>query len=1049
MCTKSFFLIFQTTQNVEYLKEHISKIISQNEAIMEVVEPALQKKYHKITGISRGLVINENSSSKLAMAVLKQREESLNSLANKNGPTVQPDGAIAGCSNSSANNAIGPSGVRRVLPSLQQQAQHVLQTQVYQPLNLTTSAETSDMLRKRCLSEGFTGQEIASHPQNPERSIIKDLLLNSRKMAAAAAAAAAANVAASTATSTGDVATTEDTIFACSLCKITFRSADNLKYHTKNYCQGVVANSLGESPQSAPISPVASPSHKYFRSNSFNVNLPEKYNPNTLAKLASCTLKHPSQTPMSLAKLAQTHIKVPKTKPDNIVIITDSHTMQQQSMPYDSTTSSQLTKLFDTSLPSPGPLLGKTRLVDTHNNARKNDEATISHVLLLPDDNKSCKSMVADDKYGQHVKRPRFDSYSLGSPSFLSNSSDLASLSHGKNLPMCGGEIKIVEKREETAPRFGSSGGSIVSISPSPDAIGDGTSISIGIRTGLHSGGSTVELLPNTTSTKQIPTFTLTPAYDLSSSRAQTNRYFQFPPINSITGYNPLTLPPIVSDASMPSASTILHDGRMIPFVPGIPGPHSLVLKPPEFSPKPTLKFSTGMSMSVPIKVHGRYNRGISPAPSVSPLTLTPKQHIDVPMDGGGVVDNLLPRLHTPTKADEISYVHTQPYSAAYTKRDIREKKSFNFSRMADNISPAKPTIDRVHSAKLVRTTPEPIFFNFDTTTTATNYPTKPNVVAAITLAQPVAQSPSNALHVAQPENKHQPSNRSPLHIDVTFSPPSQMVTPKELSTTSVVDQQQSTKSSRFLRPTSLPLKPGTFTPKRHHGITPTANTLPLISPETPRPSKNCIQLYLNGHAYTYLGLKCSTKTFYCTVNRSQPVHFTSQPKLSIYSNWQTCAESDPHPMGLSPKQVMSLYDSRHRPTKYSVARLSPTCTILHSQSLMVALSNQSDNFGKTYQENQHDQQLHNVGGTHCTTGGLAMSTGTMLAGKCDRTAALPTVPGGYESNEDYTYVRGRGRGRYVCSQCGIRCKKPSMLKKHIKTHSNERPYTCKYCIIR
>ena len=56
-------------------------------------------------------------------------------------------------------------------------------------------------------------------------------------------------------------------------------------------------------------------------------------------------------------------------------------------------------------------------------------------------------------------------------------------------------------------------------------------------------------------------------------------------------------------------------------------------------------------------------------------------------------------------------------------------------------------------------------------------------------------------------------------------------------------------------------------------------------------------------------------------------------------------------------------------------------------------------------------------------------------------------MEGGYKTtDEDYTYVRGRGRGRYVCNSCGIRCKKPSMLKKHIRTHSNFRPHTCKYC---
>ncbi|CAD5233782.1 unnamed protein product [Bursaphelenchus xylophilus] len=43
-------------------------------------------------------------------------------------------------------------------------------------------------------------------------------------------------------------------------------------------------------------------------------------------------------------------------------------------------------------------------------------------------------------------------------------------------------------------------------------------------------------------------------------------------------------------------------------------------------------------------------------------------------------------------------------------------------------------------------------------------------------------------------------------------------------------------------------------------------------------------------------------------------------------------------------------------------------------------------------------------------------------------------------------YVRGRGRGRYVCERCGIRCKKPSMLKKHLKSHTNIRPFSCITC---
>lgn len=51
-----------------------------------------------------------------------------------------------------------------------------------------------------------------------------------------------------------------------------------------------------------------------------------------------------------------------------------------------------------------------------------------------------------------------------------------------------------------------------------------------------------------------------------------------------------------------------------------------------------------------------------------------------------------------------------------------------------------------------------------------------------------------------------------------------------------------------------------------------------------------------------------------------------------------------------------------------------------------------------------------------------------------------------FKSNEEYVYVRGRGRGKYICEECGIRCKKPSMLRKHIRTHSDVRPYHCTHC---
>ncbi|VDM45272.1 unnamed protein product, partial [Toxocara canis] len=60
--------------------------------------------------------------------------------------------------------------------------------------------------------------------------------------------------------------------------------------------------------------------------------------------------------------------------------------------------------------------------------------------------------------------------------------------------------------------------------------------------------------------------------------------------------------------------------------------------------------------------------------------------------------------------------------------------------------------------------------------------------------------------------------------------------------------------------------------------------------------------------------------------------------------------------------------------------------------------------------------------------------------------AAIRQIVGGHRTDEVYVYVRGRGRGRYVCDRCGIRCKKPSMLKKHLKSHTDIRPFKCAQC---
>jgi hypothetical protein len=52
------------------------------------------------------------------------------------------------------------------------------------------------------------------------------------------------------------------------------------------------------------------------------------------------------------------------------------------------------------------------------------------------------------------------------------------------------------------------------------------------------------------------------------------------------------------------------------------------------------------------------------------------------------------------------------------------------------------------------------------------------------------------------------------------------------------------------------------------------------------------------------------------------------------------------------------------------------------------------------------------------------------------------------KTQEEPDYVRGRGRGKFLCVECGIRKKKLCELKKHLFTHAKYRPFMCTRCRI-
>lgn len=110
-----------------------------------------------------------------------------------------------------------------------------------------------------------------------------------------------------------------------------------------------------------------------------------------------------------------------------------------------------------------------------------------------------------------------------------------------------------------------------------------------------------------------------------------------------------------------------------------------------------------------------------------------------------------------------------------------------------------------------------------------------------------------------------------------------------------------------------------------------------IASPDTPRPDKSILQQYLNGHAYTYIGLKTSTRSTYCCIYRPQPMFVTQETdsKLSMYSNWRTSSHlHDAIISDVSPRGLLSSYDSNLSRFKDSISNVNPAYYVLSGSKI-------------------------------------------------------------------------------------------------------------------
>ncbi|KAM4834700.1 zinc finger protein 40 isoform 1-T6 [Thomomys bottae] len=186
--------------------------------------------------------------------------------------------------------------------------------------------------------------------------------------------------------------------------------------------------------------------------------------------------------------------------------------------------------------------------------------------------------------------------------------------------------------------------------------------------------------------------------------------------------------------------------------------------------------------------------------------------------------------------------------------------------------------------------------------------------------------------------------------------------------------------------------------------------------------------------------LKTATSFTWCYLLRQKALPLPQKDqKTSAYTDW-TVSSNNPNPLGLPTKVALSLLHSKQKTGKSLYCQAITT----HPKSdLLVYSSKWKNNLSKRALGNQKSTIVEFSNKDASEINSEQDKENSLIKSEPRR---IKIFDGGYKSNEEYVYVRGRGRGKYICEECGIRCKKPSMLKKHIRTHTDVRPYHCMHC---
>ncbi|XP_041831176.1 transcription factor HIVEP2a [Melanotaenia boesemani] len=196
---------------------------------------------------------------------------------------------------------------------------------------------------------------------------------------------------------------------------------------------------------------------------------------------------------------------------------------------------------------------------------------------------------------------------------------------------------------------------------------------------------------------------------------------------------------------------------------------------------------------------------------------------------------------------------------------------------------------------------------------------------------------------------------------------------------------------------------------------------------------------------FQFPSLRTISRVSWCFRNYTKPNSSPATLRSSVYSSW-SISSYNPNPLNLNTKAAIALLRSKQRNADlmYTMA-VSP-----HSSGKLVSSVAWKLRFDQLKPElmpvevGHFGRKMKGVVSWECSKDEQIEKEVSIKPNS--EPTRIKIFEGGYKSNEDYVYVRGRGRGKYICEECGIRCKKPSMLKKHIRTHTDVRPFVCKFC---